>query len=108
MAIVFFSCSKNAKPCEDNNTFTLKVENTSSTGVLGFNIDKDFVSVNTPGDYTVPQNSSLEVDVSAGSHVIKARLIVSSCSGGRCSISVTGKADKDVNSQSCNTTTLVY
>ena len=107
LVVLVTSCSK-SKKCETNNTFTLTIKNTLTTGIIQVNIDKDFVSINGPGDYSVSPGGEISVDVSAGSHTIKARSVVSSCSGTRCSTTVTGKPDKTIDHPSCTEATLVY
>ena len=101
------SCSK-TKKCETNRTFSLTVKNTLLSGGIQFNVDKDFTSLNGPGEYSVSAGGSITINVSAGSHVIKARSVVTSCNGNRCSISVSGKPDKPIDHPSCAEATLVY
>jgi hypothetical protein len=105
--IMTTACTK-AKKCETNRTFTLTVKNTLLSGGIQFNVDKDFTSLNGPGEYSVSAGGSISIDVSAGSHIIKARSVVTSCNGNRCSISVSGKPDKTIDHPSCAEATLVY
>ena len=106
--LVFTTSCKKTKPCEEKNTFTLTVKNTALSGNLNFNVDKDFIAINSPGDYSVAPGETLSIDLSAGSHTIKARNIRTSCSGGRCSTTVTGQPEKAANQGSCQEAVLVY
>lgn len=101
------SCKKNS-PCEDKNTFTLTVKNMALSGVLNFNVDKDFAGINSPGDYKVAPGETLSIDLSSGSHTIKAKNIRTSCTNGNCSTTVTGQPGKTVNQGSCQEAVLVY
>jgi len=101
------ACSK-TKKCETNQTFTLTVKNTLSSGNIQFNLDKDFTAINTPGEYSVAAGGSITINVSAGSHLIKARSVLTVCNGNRCQLSVTAKPDKTINHPSCAEATLVY
>jgi len=102
-----FSCEKESD-CEENNTYSVVVENTFFDGVLQVNVDDDFTSVNGPGEYSVQAGESLTIQVSSGRHTIKARLVTSQTVGGRVQVNVTGLPDKEVDQRTCETTTLVY
>jgi len=106
-AFLTVSCSK-TKSCEEDNTFRLSVQNMLPNGTIQVNIDHDFVSVNGTYDYSVKAGQKINVDVPAGEHTVYARSVVTSCSGSRCSISVTGKPQKTINQQACGESTLVY
>ncbi|MBL7740085.1 MAG: hypothetical protein JNK14_12785 [Chitinophagaceae bacterium] len=105
--VLIQACSK-PKKCETNSTFSLTVKNTLLSGGIQFNVDRDFTSINGPGEYSVAAGESITIDLSAGSHVIKARSVVTTCNGNRCSISVTAKPDKTIEHPSCAAATLVY
>ena len=106
-SILTSSCTK-AKKCEDNNTYTLVVVNNLPKATINFNIDKDFVSVNGGGDYSVKAGETTRVSVQAGSHTVYARSIITNCVGNRCSVSVAGKAPQTINQQACSEATLAY
>lgn len=101
------SCTK-SKACERNNTYSVTVENHYPSAVLQVNVDKDFVSINGTSDYSIPANSSMTFDVASGKHTIYAKTVVTTCSGGRCSTSVSGKTPQDVDQRACEETTLVF
>ncbi len=106
--LVFVTACTKSKKCETNNTYTVKVTNTHATAIIQVNVDNDFHSINGPGDYSVSPGGEISFDVSSGSHVIKARSVVTTCSGGRCSTTVTGKPDKTIDHPSCSEAALVY
>ncbi len=108
ITVLSVSCSKQ-ESCEVGNMGTLTFRNTNSTATLQVFINEfGRISVNGPGDVSVPPGETISIDLLAGPQNLKARFTVSSCSGGKCSISNTTLPERDVDLGSCQTSNVAY
>jgi len=102
-----YSCEK-TNSCEMDNTGTIIVENTHHSGRLQVHFNKSKVSVNGAGDLSIGPGEMESMDLPAGQHNVKAVLIISTCNNGRCSVSSSGKPEKNVDLAACEKKNLVY
>jgi len=102
---LLFSCQD---ACEKDNTYEVIVRNSSNTGTLQVNVDDPFTSVNGPGQFSVAAGETLSINVSAGTHTILARMVVTVTVNNRTQTTVTGQPDEVVDQGACETVTLVY
>ena len=109
LLFAFASCSKDELDCIKNNTGTIIVENSRNNGSVQvyFN-ETGTISVNGSGDLSILPGEKQSIQLPAGQHNVKARLIISSCNGGRCSVSSSGLPEKDVDLNSCQDLNLIY
>ena len=107
MLILGVSCTK-TPGCELNNTGTIVVKNFHPHGFLQIHVDKNNVPANASGDLSVKAGEEGSLELPAGKHNIKAILVITTCSGGRCSVSTSGQGNDDINLASCETKNLIY
>ena len=108
IATVTMSC-EDTPDCEMQNTGNLIIENTSRNSTLQLFINENgAISINGPGDVSIPAGERQSISLPAGLHNIKARLRYSSCSGSRCSISTKGLPEREVDLDACEDKNLIY
>jgi hypothetical protein len=102
------SCSDDISDCELTNSGTIQVENMRNNGVLQVHFNKGKIPVNGIGDLTVKPGEQANIQLPAGVHNVKTNLVITDCSGNRCSVSTTRLDEKDVDLSACATSNLIY
>ena len=106
---LIYSCSEEEEACQAANLGTLTFQNTNTEGTLIVFINEfGSISVNGPGDVSVPPEDSVTIDIPAGPQNLKARLRESTCVGSRCAIRTTTLPERDVELTACQTSTISY
>ncbi len=102
------SCSEDPEACEENNTGTIVVENSRSTGRIKIFFNEEPRSGNVPGDLNIKPGEKANIQQLAGQHIIYALLDTSTCSGERCIIRNETLPERTVDLSSCQDLNLVY
>lgn len=102
-----YSCS-DSKACEEDNTGTLIIENTKSTGVLKIFFNREPASSNVSGDLNIEPGEKVRKQHLAGQITIFALLDLSYCTNGGCVIQNEELPEKMVNLDPCDEINIVY
>lgn len=108
LLFLLLSCSKEEE-CESNNTGELTFQNTNEMGSLQVYINEfGRIAANGQGDVSIPPGESRTIELPPGPQNLKAILIVSTCNGGSCFVSTTGRPEREVDLASCEELSIIY
>ncbi|WP_422859388.1 hypothetical protein ACOKFD_00095 [Flagellimonas sp. S174] len=104
------SCSKDEETmsCEANNTGTLIIENSRSTGILKIFFDQEPRSGNIPGDLNISPGETANSDLLAGQRIIYALLDTSTCNEGTCIVRNQTLPERTIDLMTCQEFNIAY
>ena len=94
--------------CEINNSGTVIIENSRSTGILKIYFDQEPRSGNTSGDLNIRPGERANSDLLAGQKIIYALLDTSTCSGEVCLIRNESLPMRTIDLMACQEINLTY
>ncbi len=108
LVFLTLACEKESPLCATQNVGTMEVTNNFTQGTLQVYIDTPPRSGNGIGDISVPAGETKTSDLPTGTHDIYAILVVTTCSGSRCSVNPSPQKDKEVEIKQCSTQSIFY
>ena len=108
LGLSFSACDDDPPACEMQNTGTFVVENSHANGSLQVHFNKSRVGANSVGDLSIQPGEKGSMELPAGNHKIVAILLISDCSGSRCSVQSSLRNDSREDLSACETRNYVF
>ena len=107
ISISAISCQDKLDQCALDNTGSLEVSNTRVKGSLYVFYDKSKLTLGN-ADLIVGPGETVDDQLPVGAHHVQAYLVISSCNGGRCSVSYGETIERDIDLSACDNSFIVY
>ena len=105
--LMLFSCEK-TEFCEEDNSGTLVIENSRTTGIVKLYFNTEPRAANSAGDISILPGETVRHAQPAGQVIIYAILNNSDCNGNRCSVRNQALPTRTVDLDTCEESNLVY